>query len=476
LRYTSCGWRKRDRYIYEQSFLKKKLCRTFGKLVSLFSRVRQFNFPKSFIPITLISLYISNEISKRATFASSPAFSLTIANKILSTMHKEIEALETSLNTLLPVRKLNPSPGKELLDTMQLWSEKIWEASRIAGPWPLTDEEIGRGRSLIQHPLFVCGVHRSGTTLLRNLLDGHPELTTLPSEGSFLTNFADQLNQMPYRERESFLAIKWIRRLANPINQPPYWSLGVSTASASPYVDFARKYSAWYGIAEKSFGSETMLWPHLVVVLAYASCCKEPLGGLAAKYWVDKTPTNEKYLQKIWRELPEAKVIQMVRSPVDTFLSRKRMEPSLNVKSCLQDMRRSYRIASEQYLENESRYLAIRYEELCEAPHSVICRITKFLDIEPDPCLFKPTVAGKAAHVNSSFNASLPAGIILKTRIDSHSGDLSTQDCRLLSAFISRAASQIGYQLKSPGSLETLLLKLKLKLVDRLVAKFNFLK
>jgi hypothetical protein len=326
---------------------------------------------------------------------------------LLSILYNEIVALEIALSRLLPVQKLNPSPRKELLDIMQLWSEKIMEAGRITGPWPLTDEEIRQGRRLIECPLLVCGVHRSGTTLLRNLLDGHPALTTLPSEDSFLTNLAGQLDQTPYTERESFQGIRWIRRLANPINRPPYWTLGISTASASPYVDFARKYSAWYGIAEKSFALETIFWPHLAVVLSYASCCKKPLGGLAARYWVHKTPANEKYLQKIWREFPEARIIQMVRSPTDIFLSRKRMEPSLDLKTCLQDMRRSYRIAIEQSLKNESRYLVIRYEELCEDRRSVITRIAKFLDIEPDPCLFKPTVAGRSAQVNSSFSAAL---------------------------------------------------------------------
>jgi len=383
-------------------------------------------------------------------------------------MYKEIVSLESSINTLLPVQKLNPSPGKELLETMQLWSEKIWEAARIAGPLQLTGDQVSYGRSFIQHPLFICGVHRSGTTLLRNLLDGHPALITLPSEGSFLTNFAGQLDQMPYKERESYLGIRWIRRLANPINRPPYWTLGTSTASVSPYVYFARAYSAWYGIAEKTFAAESMFWPHLVVVLAYASCCNKTKLTPAPRYWVDKTPTNEKYLKRIWREFPKARIIQMVRSPADTFLSRKRMEPSLDMKTCLQDLRQSYRIAAKQAIKNDSRYLAIRYEELCEVPQTVITRITEFLDIEPDPCLFKPTVAGEAAHANSSFSADMPAGIILKTL---KQPGLSAQDSKLLGAFISRAASTIGYPLKSPGNIQSLLIKLKFGLVNHVMTK-----
>ncbi|HZK62553.1 MAG TPA: sulfotransferase [Puia sp.] len=332
------------------------------------------------------------------------------------------------------------------------------------------------GLNLIQHPLLVCGVHRSGTTLLRNLLDGHPALTTLPSEGSFLTNFASQLDKMPYEKRESFLAIRWIRRLANPINQPPYWSLGTSSEESSPYVDFARGFSAWYRITEKSFPSEMTIRPHFAVILAYATCSKEPDAGLAASYWVDKTPTLEKYHKKILRELPQARIIHMLRSPADVFLSRKRMEPSLNLKVCLQDMRLSYRIALEQSLRNKHRYLVVRYEALCANPQSVVSEVTEFLNIEQHSGLFIPTVAGKPAHVNSSFSAALPPGDILKPRTSASPADLSNQEDRLLSAFLFKSASGMGYPLKSMGKFQTARTRILFAFHHRIVSKFNVLK
>jgi hypothetical protein len=337
----------------------------------------------------------------------------------------------------------------------------------------LTEEQISKGLNLARHPLFVCGVHRSGTTLLRDLLDGHPELTVLPSEGSFLTNFAARLNRMPPEERESFLGIRWIRRLINPINQPPYWSLGPSTVSASPYVDFARAYRCWYRIAEKNFAPAITFRPHLVVMLAYATCSREPDGGLSARYWVDKTPANEKYLQKIWREMPEARIIQMIRSPENVFLSRKRMEPLLDLRSCLRDLHTSYKTAMKQSIKNNGRYLVVRYEELCETPQPIILKITEFLGIGPEACLLRPTVAGRAAHVNSSFSASLPAGEILKPAKHAPAGSLSIREQRLLSAYVSRSASRMAYPLRSIGRIRALLVKLKFELHQRVLPRLN---
>jgi hypothetical protein len=395
-----------------------------------------------------------------------------MTREILSS-YQEISALEASLNRLFPLRKLNPSPGKELLEMTDLWSAKVWETGSREGPWPLTEEQISKGLNLARHPLFLCGVHRSGTTLLRDLLDGHPALTVLPSEGSFLTNFAARLNRMPLEERESFLGIRWIRRLINPINQPPYWSLGPGAASASPYVDFARAYRSWYRIAEKNFANTITIWPHLAIVLAYATCSTEPDGGLSARYWVDKTPAHEKYLHTIWREMPEARIIQMVRSPQDVFRSRKRMEPSLNLRSCLRDLNVSYKTAAEQSFKNKGKYLVIRYEALCEAPQSAISQITGFLGIGPEACLLRPTVAGRSAHVNSSFSASLPAGEIIKPAMHSSAGGLSIREQRLLSAYVSRSASRMGYPLKSISRIRVALVKLGFELHQRVLTRLN---
>ena len=58
-----------------------------------------------------------------------------------------------------------PFPGKELLEMTDLWSAKVWETGSREGPWPLTEEQISKGLNLARHPLFLCGVHRSGTTV-----------------------------------------------------------------------------------------------------------------------------------------------------------------------------------------------------------------------------------------------------------------------------------------------------------------------
>lgn len=392
-------------------------------------------------------------------------------------MFDKIIRLEKAFDFLLPVGRLTAPPGKELLEAARTWSEEVWKESKVSGPLPLSQEQLHKGLHLIQRPVFICGVHRSGTTLVRDLLDAHPSLAVLPAEGSFLTNLAAPFNSMSYEKGECFLATEWLRRLANPINQAPYWVLGRSTVASSSYVDFARAFSSWYPVMEESFKPRTSIWPHLAVVLAYATSCQAPETGLAARLWVDKTPTQEKYLEKIWLEMPEAKIIHVVRAPVDVFLSRKRMEPSLNLKACLRDLELSYRIALKQVHLNPNKYLLVRYEEVCQSPQSVISSITEFLGIERHPCLYTPTVSGKPAQVNSSFHLHLPAGSILDSQVYLHQeSSLQKQEGRLLSVYLFKPASQLGYSLKPIGKLLGRMIKIRFELKYFFLHKFLVLK
>jgi hypothetical protein len=78
----------------------------------------------------------------------------------------------------------------------------------------------------LERPVFICGAHRSGTTLMQSLLDGHPELIVLPSEGTYLTSFAYAARERPsVGDVDRFIA-EWIARLIDPI---------LRSISAAPY-------------------------------------------------------------------------------------------------------------------------------------------------------------------------------------------------------------------------------------------------
>lgn len=255
------------------------------------------------------------------------------------------------------------------------WSEAVWSAAEFTGPIPLDATEVARGLDLAHRPVFVCGVPRSGTTLVRDLLDSHPALCVLPSEGTFFTNFQQQLQRLQPGHWLAFLGREWLRRLANPIHQQPYWLLGRSSERGSPYVEFARALSAWWPVVRDQLGHRITSWPLVAVALAYAHSTAALTPGTQVQHWVEKTPTNERFLQRLRAEFPAALFIQAVRHPYAVYASHKQSAQLdggrlRNAGRISRDLSLSYRVAIEHRGNADlDKYQVIRYEDLVEASH-----------------------------------------------------------------------------------------------------------
>ena len=350
---------------------------------------------------------------------------------------RAVVELEEALAADLRARPEVGGSDLEWLDTARKWSAAVWNTAQQQGEAPFTAAAIERGLALAQRPVFICGAHRSGTTLVRDLLDGHPALAVLPAEGTFYTNFEKRLAGLSGKEQAGEMGQVWLRRLANPNNQAPFWLLGRSTEQGSPYIDFARELQAWWAVLQSRANGERSLWPLTAVALAWAAMRRN--GGIP-RMWVEKTPTNERFLARLWREYPAAKVIHVVRDPEAALASHKALlggfsPTSRSTAAIFRNLARSYRVAAEQGMQaSPERYLLIRYEDLVADTQQVAQRMAKFLGIEPLATLLEPTVAGMPATRNTSFPTGKPAGV------------LTSIDRACLKLVVGRNATKLGYR------------------------------
>jgi len=322
--------------------------------------------------------------------------------------------------------------------TQQEWANAVWAASEVIGPSVPSSDELDRGLGLAQQPVFICGAARSGTTLLRDLLDGHPQLVVIPNESGFYRTVERELAAMRSDRHCSFLGARWTGRLAA---RPPFWLLGSSTRKRSPYVSFAREYAGWWQVSERRKEAMITSWPLAAFALSYAQRLGAGRLPPDARKWVEKTPGNERCMARIWQDFPAAKVIQIVRRPEDVLASAKHMTPHRwtnrrKLTHILGEMAPSYRIAAHsRNILPEERYCLIKYEDLTADPAAVMALIARFLEIEFLPSLLQPTVAGRQALNNSSFAAARP---------DLH--DVLDQiDRAVLSVAVARQAAKLGY-------------------------------
>ena len=203
---------------------------------------------------------------------------------------------------------------------------------------------------------FVVGLTRSGTTLLRMMLDAHRELTVPPE-----THFVPDL-------------IKAARAGGDAD------ALLAAVASNRTWADF--------GIAEPELRRRfEAITPGDAgeAVRAFFDAYAERQGK---PRWGDKTPAYMLSVQRIGRALPEARFIHLIRDGRDVALSQSARALNEQPPVAEQAARWVKRIGKSREQAAAlvgARYVEARYEDLVRDPEPTLRRICEFIDLDFDP-------------------------------------------------------------------------------------------
>jgi len=203
-----------------------------------------------------------------------------------------------------------------------------------------------------RHPApFIVGVGRSGTTLLRLMLDSHPELAIPPE-----THFIPELTRA------------FPGRRVNP-------------DEFAARLDAHRRWGDFHLEAgEVSDRVAALRRPRVGDALrAFYELYAEHQGKAR---WGDKTPKYLLHMKRIQRVLPEARFIHLIRDGRDVALSKadrsgRDVEESAVIwrKRIAKARRQSARL---------DHYLELRYEDLVLDAEPTLRRACEFLDLEWD--------------------------------------------------------------------------------------------
>lgn len=341
------------------------------------------------------------------------------------------------------------------------WAKAVCYEALAAGAAPLSEEQIAQGLAIARRPIFVCGAHRSGTTLVQTLFDHHPSLIVLPFEGTYFTRLEPRSRKLTPEDRRIFFACQSLQRFANPANQSPYWLLGRSSTARSPYVEYARALLAWWETAQRHLVARDGCWPLVAIALAYGHVS----GGFAGRHaWLEKTPTNERFLERLREEFPDAKMIHVLRDPRAVFASDQAIPRSLRARLAaahrvLGELEDSFRLAAERRRLPRERYLVVRYEEVLADSIAASERLRTFVGIERHAGLLRPTIAGLPALPNTSFTPDLEPGRVY-AHIPGRDSSPSWLQRQLVGAAVGDVARLFGYDLARPSLMARVLLEL----------------
>jgi len=211
-------------------------------------------------------------------------------------------------------------------------------------------------------PLLVLGVRRSGTTLLRVMLDRHPELA-VPDESYFIPQLADR--QGSQIDVDAFMddlsRLPTIREWEIPLNEV--------RARLRPGMPLGAAIGAVYESYAAQHGKSR---------------------------WGDKTPMYMQRLPLLEWLFPDARFVHLIRDGRDTAVSFLSMPPGIVTRTWAHPGS-AVEFASQWRAEVEDaralgervgdRYLETRYEALVADPERELRRICELAGLEFDPAM-----------------------------------------------------------------------------------------
>jgi len=212
-------------------------------------------------------------------------------------------------------------------------------------------------------PVFVVSAPRSGSTLLRLILDAHPRMAVPPPAWlyelirPYLYSYGDLKDDANFRELcEDVLATPTISR----------WDLGLDADSLMKKA------------SERSFAA---------VFEALHRKYAEPAGK---PRWGEKTPRDSFWIDEIRSDFPDAQIVHIVRDGRDMAIDiadSTSMRPYSILMGAEYWKRYVGAIRESASRLPEGDFYELRYEDLCADPEATLRKLCAFLDEDFDPVM-----------------------------------------------------------------------------------------
>lgn len=237
---------------------------------------------------------------------------------------------------------------------------------------------------------FVVGVPRSGTTLLRMMLDEHPQLA-IPAE----THYMPELIRLWRQMKEDGTSEKEMRKRSLEFLAGYYrredWPVSAKQLAAATKVRPLRV-------------SDVLSAVHV----AYAKKVDKP-------FWGDKTPQYLKRMGPIQKAIPTARFIHLVRDGRDVGVSLTGLSwgAETTEEAATQWVTHITRARERAEEMVPGSYLEIRYEDLVVETEATLKRVVEFIELPWDPAMldYHRTAAERVNEWNRDLER-LQGGII----------------------------------------------------------------
>lgn len=263
----------------------------------------------------------------------------------------------------------------------------------------------------LESPFFIVGCGRSGTTLLRTMLNHHPEVA-IPLESIFIID---------YLRAGSNVSVETMKHLLIDEGELQEWNLKLGVTDL--------------------YGCRTAV--DLITRLHELYIAQE-----GKRLWAQKTPRFVRYGELLKTAYPHAKFIHVIRDPRATVSSliRSNVHNSnalYGSKRWLKDVRAGVQLKAH-YPDD---VMEVRYEDLVIEPEATLKQVCAFLALVYDPVMLMYHETGTQEYSKYYEQAheklNCPPS---RNRIDAWRKQLSPREVALIETLCDETMRQFGYE------------------------------
>jgi hypothetical protein len=212
------------------------------------------------------------------------------------------------------------------------------------------------------NPFFIVGFQRSGTTLLRVMLDAHPDLAVPLDTVGLWDRYEALLPQYDNLRSEKGRA----RIISDLIEEDriKLWKVAITDEDIQ---------ARWNDLTYSG------------LIDAFYRTYAERMGK---RIWGDKDPGNMTRIDQLNRWFPKCHIIHIIRDGRDACLSHLRQDFGFdNLLDCATAWREEVQWVRRIGVLLGNRYLEVRYEDLVASPQEQLTKVCAFLNIAFDPAM-----------------------------------------------------------------------------------------
>lgn len=297
-------------------------------------------------------------------------------------------------------------------------------------------------------PIFILGCTKSGTSMLRNLFEGHKDLFTIPAESHFFQCIGYWVSYFSRRSRPKNLSyeemklqlIEWVDFSNQKSNiladgfTAGKWNKEVFKQNIlSTKVNSIRELSDLY------------------IQSIYRSLYNEALPPQLR--FMEKSVENAEFALDWLKLYPDAKFIHILRNPYSNLVAIRKFTnakkfPFLN--RCLNSMYNSYYyLYKNRRLIGAEQYKVIIYENLISNPEIIMKELADFIGIEYNEKLLHPTLFGDNWSGNSTSGIAFSG--ISNLNAERWKKEISNYEITMVNELFAHVVKDYGFEKVKPA-------------------------